>query len=215
MKASVTHKNERDDPLVGCGSEASDQGVSDAERWVDQYGDYLFAYAFARVRNRARAEDLVQDTFLAALRNASQFAGRSSERSWLVGILRNKTLDYFRTAHRERSFTDLEFYADDEAEQFVDGGLRAGAWSDHLAPQDWPPQAGQGLDDEEFWSAFRTCADKLPVNVARVFILREVDEINSQQICQTMNISENNLWVMLHRARMALRRCLETNWFAR
>ena len=190
-------------------------GPAEPERWVDDHGDYLFNYAFARLRNRSRAEDLVQDTFLAALRAQSQFAGRSAERSWLVGILRNKMLDYFRTANRERPFTDLQFYAQEEAEQFVSGGLQEGAWVRALGPVDWSPKLGESLDQEEFWKTFRGCAEKLPVQVARVFILREVDEIGGQEVCQLMNISPSNLWVMLHRARMALRRCLETNWFGK
>jgi len=204
-------------PLTPPGSDtgAPQLRASAAERWVEDYGDYLFAYAFARVRNRARTEDLVQETFLAALRAQSPFAGRSAERTWLTGILRNKIRDYFRTAHREQSFTDLDFYAEEEAEQFTADGFRKGAWIHEMAPDDWSPAAGHSLDQEAFWKTFRNCADKLPLQVARVFILREVDEIETREICQTMNISESNLWVMLHRARMALRRCLESNWFRR
>jgi len=185
------------------------------ERWVDELGDYLFNYALVRVRNRTRAEDLVQETFLAGLRGQSQFTGQSAVKDWLTGILTNKIFDYYRTAHRERAFTDLGFYVDAESEPFVSGGLRHGAWIHELGPVDWSPKAGESLDQEEFWKSFHGCADKLPVQVARVFILREVDEIKSQEICQLMNISEGNLWVMLHRARMALRRCLEVNWFAK
>ncbi len=84
-----------------------------------------------------------------------------------------------------------------------------------LAPSDWSPHFGQSLDQEEFWKTFHRCAEKLPVSIARVFILREVDEIDSKEICRVANISENNLWVMLHRARTALRRCLEANWFSK
>jgi RNA polymerase sigma-70 factor (ECF subfamily) len=183
------------------------------ERWVDEFGDYLFNFALARVRSWSRAEDLVQETFLAALRGRDAFVGRGSRKSWLVGILRNKILDYFRTANRESSFTDLGFYAEEESESFVANGLRKGSWLHELAPVDWSARAGESLDQEEFWKSFRSCTEKLPVNVARVFVLREVDETDSQEICSTLKISEGNLWVMLHRARLALRRCLETNWF--
>src|SRR5207248_138686 len=185
------------------------------EGWVDQFGDFLFSYALARVHHRTRAEDLVQETFLAALRGQSRFAGRGAEKSWLVGILRNKIFDYYRTARRERSFTDLEFYADEEAENFVPGGLRRGAWIHELGPVDWSPIIGHSLDQEEFWKTFRNCADKLPIQVVRVFMLRELDGMESKEICALMKISENNLWVILHRARMALRHCLEINWFGK
>src|SRR5580698_885671 len=88
--------------------------LSDAERWVDEHGDYLFNFAFMRLRDPARAEDAVQETFLAALKGGSSFAGRSAERGWLVGILKNKICDHFRKVDREISFTDLEFYSDEE-----------------------------------------------------------------------------------------------------
>jgi RNA polymerase sigma-70 factor (ECF subfamily) len=189
-------------------------GLSDPEHWVELYGDYLYKFALLRLRDAAKAEDAVQETFLAALKGGKTFAGRSAEKSWLVGILKNKIYDYFRKASRETSFTDLEFYADEESDRFVADGLGKGGWIHELGPRDWP-EAGANLDSEVFWKAYRECTGKLPKNVATVFNMREVDGIESKEACALLNISENNLWVMLHRARMALRRCLETNWFGK
>lgn len=189
-------------------------GISDPERWVDLHGDYLFKYAMLRLRDPVKAEDAVQETFLAALKGGKSFAGRSAEKSWLVGILKNKIFDYYRKASRETSFTDLDFYADEESDRFVADGMRQGSWIHELGPEEWR-RAGESLDNERFWAAYRECAGKLPKNVAAVFNLREVDGVESKEVCALLNISESNLWVMLHRARMALRRCLETNWFAK
>ena len=183
--------------------------LSDPERWVEDHGDYLFKFALARLRDPQKAEDAVQETFLAALKGAQKFAGRSAEKSWLTGILKNKIYDYFRKAGRETSFTDLQFYSDEESDRFVAGG-----WIHELGPNEWP-KAGENLDNEQFWKIYRDCAGKLPKNVAAVFQLRELDDMESREICALLNISESNLWVMLHRARMALRRCLETNWFTK
>ena len=188
--------------------------LSDPERWVDEHGDYLFKYALSRLRDPLKAEDAVQETFLAALKGGKSFAGRSAEKSWLVGILKNKVYDHFRKASRETSFADLEFYSDEESDRFVNEGLGKGGWIHELGPQAWP-KAGESLDNELFWKTYRDCSGKLPKNVAAVFNLREVDGIESREICAQLNISESNLWVMLHRARMALRRCLETNWFTK
>jgi RNA polymerase sigma-70 factor (TIGR02943 family) len=188
--------------------------LSDPERWVDEHGDYLFKYALSRLRDPVRAEDVVQETFLAALKGRSPFAGRSAERSWLTGILRNKIGDYFRKAGRETSFTDLEFYQDEESDRFISEGPLQGGWIHDLGPREWSGP-GASLDSEVFWKTFQDCSNKLPKNVSAVFTLREVDGIESRDICALLNISENNLWVMLHRARMALRRCLETNWFGK
>jgi len=187
-------------------------GLSDPEKWVELYGDYLFKYAMLRLRDAAKAEDVVQETFLAALKGGKSFAGRSAEKSWLVGILKNKIYDSFRKAGRETSFTDLDFYSDEESDRFMPDGLGKGGWIHDLGPQDWP-NPGEGLDNEAFWKAYRYCAAKLPKNVATVFNLKEVDGLDGKEVCSLLNISESNLWVMLHRARMALRRCLEKNWF--
>jgi RNA polymerase sigma-70 factor (ECF subfamily) len=192
--------------------DAEPPGLSDPERWVELYGDYLFKYALMRLRDPTKAEDAVQETFLAALKGGKSFAGRSAEKSWLVGILKNKIYDHFRKASRETSFTDLEFYSDEESDRFVADGLGKGGWIHERGPLDWP-NPGEGLDNEAFWKTYRDCAGKLPKNISTVFNLKEVDGLESKEVCAMLNISENNLWVMLHRARMALRRCLETNWF--
>lgn len=189
-------------------------GLSDPERWVEEHGDYLFKFALLRLRDETKAEDAVQETFLAALKGGKTFAGKSAEKSWLVGILKNKIFDYYRKASRETSFTDLQFYDEAEGERFVNEGLGQGAWVHELGPQEWR-QAGESLDRELFWGTYHDCAGKLPEKVAAVFNLREIDGLPGKEVCALLNISESNLWVMLHRARMALRECLETNWFAK
>ena len=189
-------------------------GLSDPERWVELHGDYLFKYALMRLRDAAKAEDAVQETFLAALKGGKTFAGRSAEKSWLVGILKNKVCDHYRKASRETSFTDMEFYSDEESGRFIPDGMLKDGWIHELGPQEWS-SPGASLDSEVFWKTFHDCSTKLPKNVAAVFNLREVDGVESKEICALLNISENNLWVMLHRARMALRHCLETNWFVK
>jgi RNA polymerase sigma-70 factor, ECF subfamily len=189
-------------------------GLSDPEQWVELHGDYLFGFAMMRLRDASKAEDAVQETFLAALKGGRSFAGRSAEKSWLVGILKNKIADYYRKASRETSFTDLEFYSDEEGGRFVADGLCKDGWIHELGPQEWS-NPGASLDNEVFWQTFRDCSSKLPKNIGTVFTLREVDGIESREICAMLSISESNLWVMLHRARMALRRCLEVNWFGK
>lgn len=153
----------------------------------------------------------MQEALLSALRSAERYQGRSSERTWLAGILRNKMMDHFRKDGRETAFTDLEFYAEDEREAF-DHPVFPGHWTSEAGPQEWG-RIGESLDREAFWEAFHECSRRLPEKVARVFQLREMDEIPTEAICTALGVTPNNLWVMLHRARMALRRCLEENWF--
>jgi RNA polymerase sigma-70 factor (ECF subfamily) len=193
--------------------------LSDPERWVEEYGDYLFKFAIVRLRDQTKAEDMVQETFLAALKGGHGFTGRSAEKSWLVGILKNKICDYYRKASRETSFTDLEFYSDEESDKFISDGLFKDGWIHEsgrdLGPLEWSSDPGASLDSQAFWQTFHECSGKLPKNIAAVFTLREIDGVECREICNLLNISENNLWVTLHRARMALRRCLETNWFGK
>ena len=181
------------------------------ERWVDEHGDPLFRYALVRVRRREIAEDLVQETLLSAMRSREKFAGQSSERSWLFGILKHKISDYFRELGRETSVTDLDSLADEFSEKFVPEGY----WVHVKGPKEWKPEPDAVMHRTEFWQTMRNCLDKLPERIANVFMLRETEELESKEICLMLSISQSNLWVMLHRARMALRECLEINWFNR
>jgi RNA polymerase sigma-70 factor (ECF subfamily) len=182
---------------------------ADPERWVDEHGDCLYRYALTRVRKEEVAEDLVQDTLLAAVRTHEKFGGRSTERSWLVGILKNKICDHFRKLGRETTFTDLEFFSDEHSDKF-DG---ADYWIHERGPSEWKPEGEEAMKRAEFWQALHGALGRLPERIAQVFMMREMDGVPSKEVCETLNISEANLWVMLHRARMALRLDLETNFF--
>jgi RNA polymerase sigma-70 factor (ECF subfamily) len=162
------------------------------------------------VRRPEVAEDLVQETLFVAVRTHAKFRGSSSERNWLYGILKNKIFDYFRKLAQEVSFTDLEFLENEMSHKFINQG-----WNHELGPAEWKPDPEAALDRKEFWKMFGSCLDKLPARVAAVFVLREMEQMDTAQICEVLRISQNNLWVMLHRARMALRECLELNWFER
>jgi RNA polymerase sigma-70 factor (ECF subfamily) len=190
------------------------QGVINPERWLETYGDMLFSFALLRVGDRSAAQDLVQETFLAALKASKSFAGRSTERAWLFGILRNKLADRFRKLSREALLADLESSAPEEQGQFRASGLGKDGWIPEMAPKRWDAP-DQSLVSKEFQGVFAECLAGLPEKVAQVFLRREVEDEPTEEICKEFGISPNNLWVMLHRARMALRRCLEVNWFGR
>ncbi len=182
---------------------------ADPERWVDEHGDCLFRYALTRVRKEEVAEDLVQETLLVAVRTHEKFAGRSTERSWLVGILKNKICDHFRKLGRETNFTDLEFFSDEHSDRFDSENY----WIHERGPSDWKPEGEEAMRRAEFWQALQAALGRLPERIAQVFMMREMDGVPSKEVCETLKISEANLWVMLHRARMALRQDLETSYF--
>ena len=186
--------------------------LSDPEKWVEEHGDYLFRCALLRVRDQVVAEDLVQETLLAALQARERFSGQSSERSWMVGILKHKIIDRFRKDVREQPAEDPDGMTaiTDDGEAFD----KDGHWKlDQTAPMDWPDHPGAVLERKQFWESLRRCLGKLPPNMAQVFTLRELDELDSDAICTMLRISSSNLWVLLHRARKQLRQCLEVNFF--
>jgi len=187
--------------------------TSDPETWVDQHGDLLYKYALMRLRDPAIVEDLVQETFLAALQARHNFAGQSSEKTWLVGILKHKIIDHFRRINRERPVNDVESLPDESEELFEVTGLWAGHWKAEMGPTEWATDPGRVVEQMEFWKVFEGCLSELPARTASAFTLREMDGLTSEEICKVLNISATNLWVMLHRARAQLRRCLEVNWF--
>ncbi len=182
--------------------------ASDPNLWLDKYGDALYRYAMLRLRDSMLAEDLVQDTLLAAMQ--ARYAGQSSERTWLIGILKHKIVDHLRKARRERPLGDeLDAAAEQNAGLFDQHGhwrIDISQWSD-------PDKA---LEQKEFWRVFSECIRRLPPRLGDALMLRELDGLSTEEICQELDIATtNNLWVMLSRARLRMRQCLDANWFHR
>ncbi len=191
----------------------SESQPPDFSAWVDQHGDYLYKYALFRLRDGSAAEDAVQETFLAALKAYRGFEGRGSERTWLVGILKHKVTDHFRRTMREAPIGEPEDDTFEHNEFFTRTDEWTNHWNTDYAPSDWHATPAELMERSEFWHVLNDCLSPLPKRAASAFTLREVDGLSSEEICQALNISVNNLWVMLHRARLHLRNCLERNWF--
>lgn len=176
------------------------------------HGDVLFGYALRLVSDRAVAEDLVQETLLAALKGRAAFSGESSEQTWLVGILKNKVVDYFRRSSRELRLVEPDQYSDAEDSDYVSSGPDAGAWQPNRRPTSWSVDPQDPVEQQQFWSHLRRCLGGLESRLARVYTLREIEEVEYQEVCNILAVTPTNLRVMLHRARKLLRHCLETHW---
>ena len=177
---------------------------------LQQARSYLLRYAMLQLRDSTLAEDVVQETLLAALNEPARFAGKSAYRTWLVGILKHKIVDAIRKKSRE-----LPLSADEEASEseIVEEMFKAdGHWQQF--PSNWgnPEKA---FEDKKFWEVFERCLAAMPARSARAFMMREVMELTSEDICKELAITSTNLWVLLHRARLSLRGCLEARWFDR
>jgi len=182
------------------------EATSEPCDWLSGHGDYLFNLAVGQVRDSHVAEDLVQETFLAAIRARDRFSGRSSDRTWLVGILRHKIYDHLRRVCRERPVhaDPATGHANKEA---LDDSL---LWAHEVAAECMEPS--RRIELAEFRNALETALGKLPTRIGQVFQLYEVEERPNREVCARLNISENNLWVMLHRARKQLQQELADWW---
>lgn len=168
------------------------------ERWLEEHGDALYRFAMARLGDATLAEDMVQEALLGALRSQDSYEGRAEERTWLISILRRKIADCLR--RRNGMVKEQETPDFDETRQFTD---LPDVWSD--------PELA--LESDAFRAQFRDCLGRLPDDFADAFILREVEELTYEEVCDMLGVTATNLSTRLYRARMQLRKCLQANWF--
>ncbi len=176
---------------------------------LQQWRSDLLRYATLQLRDPELAEDVVQETLLAGLEGLANFSGKSSPKTWLIGILKHKIMDAIRRKSREQSrTTDIE---DERLGEAIDDMFTAGGGWKQL-PSDWgdPERA---FENKKFWEIFELCSKLMPARTATVFMMHEVMEFTTEEICKELAITPTNLWVTLHRARLSLRQCLETKWF--
>ena len=168
----------------------------------------LVRFAQLQLRNNALAEDAVQDALIAALEKPERFAGQSTLRTYVTGILKFKIIDCLRASSRESQIHTAEGQSEDDA---IDAMFHADG---HLVeqPQAWG-DPGRTLEQKDFFRVLQTCLDKLPPKCARVFMMREWLELETDEICQELTMTSSNVWVMLYRARVRLRECLDLHWF--
>jgi RNA polymerase sigma-70 factor, ECF subfamily len=181
--------------------------MTEPELWVDRHGDGLYRYALLRLRSPDLAADIVQETFVDAIRARDTFAGRSSEWTWLVGILRHKIIDHIRKAGRQPMSGRGE-RAKSESELAFD---QRGEWL--VGPAEWRSDPSLQLETVEFWDVIAGCLSRLPQGLADAFTLRELDGLEADEVQSILDISPANLWKRLHRARFLLRRCLESRGY--
>jgi RNA polymerase sigma-70 factor (ECF subfamily) len=166
----------------------------------------LYRYALLRLGSPDSAADAVQETFLEALRARGSFAGRSSEWTWLVGILRHKVVDQLRRSRRESVANSSS------AESTWESPFEhRGRW--RIGPADWKVDPSREVENREFREVLNRCLAKLPRGVSDAFFLRELDGLAAEEVQQLLGITPANLWKRLHRARLQLRQCLESGWF--
>ncbi|MCA0133593.1 sigma-70 family RNA polymerase sigma factor [Winogradskyella alexanderae] len=178
----------------------------DPNKWVSKYSDYLFNYTISRVSDRAIAQDLVSETFLAGLKSMANFKGDASERTWLVSILKRKIIDYYRriNSNKGKAEVRMNYGTSSEAE---------GDWLEERIADPFDKTAEDKMENTELGEAILSCLDQLPQKQAEVFKMKTILGYDTETICKELDITASNLWVIIHRARAALTDCLEKNWF--
>lgn len=177
--------------------------MSDPSRWVELHGDAMFRFAMLRAGSRELAEEAVQDAFLAALTARTSFDGRSSERTWLIGILRFKLIDLIR---KRRKDTERAVPTAPESEAIFDHGI----WI--RRPKNWDA-VDADLESEDFQRVLAECIEKLPGPMREAFCLRVLDDVPTDEVCKSLGIRTTNLWTLVHRAKLRLRGCMTKRWF--
>ena len=183
-----------------------EENPTDPALWVSAYGDYLLRYAIMRVGDQTRAEDLVQETFLGGFKNQAKYDGKRPIKYWLRGILRHKIVDHFRKSSRETLMEDPEDKEIAESFNYKAFGIPT------RTPPSWDFDPVRAFEKEEFLHAFRHCLDRLKDPMRSVFVLKELEGQKTEDICNDLDIAPNHVWVLMHRARLKLKECIQANW---
>ena len=178
----------------------------DPNKWVDLHSDYMYNYTITRVSDHEIAKDLVQETFFSSLKAMKNFKGEASERTWLISILKRKIIDHYRKKNSKKGQAEVRM-------SFYEDGENKGKWLEERAPSAWGNSGEKDIENSELKSALDKCIDNLPEKYRMVFLLKTVQNYETEEICNELDITSSNLWVIIHRARVQLRNCLEGNWF--
>lgn len=186
---------------------AGTAGAAAAE--LAEHRRFLLRLAVLQLGSTADADDVVQETFAAAIAGRAAFSGQVPVRAWLVGILRHKIVDAIRQRAR---YLAIDPTAEDEAGDAEFDGM-------FTADASWRPEALAGgacpeaaMVRQQLLELLELCLEKLPPNTARVFLMREFLAFDFAEIAVELSLSEGNLRVLLYRARMRLRDCVSRGW---
>ena len=177
----------------------------DPNNWIKRYSDYLFNYTIARVNDREMAKDLVSETFLAGLKSMENFKGEASERTWLISILKRKIIDHYRKINSNKGKAEVRMTYNSNSED-------EGNWLEERIADPFDKTAEDTFVNSELGEAIYYCLSKLPEKQAEVFKMKTILGYDTETICNELDITPSNLWVIIHRARTALADCMEKNW---
>lgn len=176
------------------------------DKWIAKHSDYLYNYTIVKVNDRERARDIIQDTFVAALKSAKNYKGQASERTWLISILKRKIIDYYRRSNSKKGKAEVRMsYVNTEDSQ--------GDWLEERIDDTNAMNIEAEIVNEELGLAIHDCLSRLPERQADIFRKRTIENQDTEAVCKEHDITPSNLWVILHRARVQLMNCLDQKWY--
>lgn len=175
------------------------------ELWVEKYSDYFVYYTLSKVSDREVAKDIVSETFLAGLKSKENFEGRSSEKTWLSSILNRKIVDHYRKINSNKGQAEVKIDYKNEVQE--------GSWLEEQVSNMESSSADFKLENKELGEAILSCLEQINPKHAEIFKMKTIEEYDNEVICNEMQITSSNLWVIIHRARTALANCLDNTWF--
>lgn len=187
-----------------------DNHAVNPHKWVSRYADYLYTYAAFRINDEDLARDLVQETFLSALERKEKFEGKSSEKTWLTAILKNKIVDVYRSRSMRLAKGVDATNSDDTDTDFFDHN--DGHWREQYRPAELGIEQADALENKEFQKILEACMKKLPALSFSVFSMKHIDDETTEMICSELKLTSSNFWVIIHRTKVNLRSCLQKNW---
>ncbi len=176
----------------------------DTSQWVEAYADYLYNFAVSRLNDEDLAKDLVQDTFIAGIQGLENFKGNSSVKTWLTSILKRKIIDIWRQKETRKTETFSTYFKQ---------GFMGESWLENQKPKGRIAEIEEVLENDELRAAIGECMQQLPSKYKSVFMDKMIDEKDSEEICKENDITPSNFWVIIHRAKLQMRECLEKTWF--
>ena len=184
----------------------SKKHILNPDNWIKHYADYLYNYTIYRVNDHEKAEDIVQDTFLAALQAQNNYKGDASERTWLIAILKRKIIDFYRKSNSKKGKAEVRM-------NYVNTDEQEGKWLEERVAGSAATHSDFALDNTDLGRTLDDCMDELPLKAATVFKMKTLQNMESETICNELDITTSNLWVIIHRARVQLMDCMKTNWY--
>jgi RNA polymerase sigma-70 factor (TIGR02943 family) len=187
--------------------ENKDEQLKAFDSWVDKYSDELYGFAYSRLNDKEQAEDIIQETFISAWKSLSSYNPEVPAKTWIYTILKNKIIDYYRSkTYRHKK----DMLSADQESNYFDG---RDMWNEVQKPKIWDNNVYSKIESKEFMQTLITCKGHLNETQEVVFTMKYLDDIESEEICKELGITSSNYWVLIHRAKLKIRKCLELLWF--